>query len=858
MLRRRVSRYALAALGLQVAVYGVRTLSSVPARDGPWLDVALYGLGPLLAAVAAVAAAAGSRRAPSWALAAAAIGWSVATFWWRFGLVHGNGAAESGAWNWLYLASYLGAIAAIALLTRGLTGSGAGDWLDGAIAGLSIAGAGAALVYGPLLRHARIGAAPALVGAAYPAADVVVLSLVVAGLVLTRAHLTRVWVGLFAAFACWLAGDLVYLLRIVEGAYRAGTPLDLAWLVGFGVLAAVAHSTAEVPARPARQHSRVSLVLSGLCGAVSVAVLVTAYVAAVGLLAVALAAASLLTLLARLVLAVLLTQRLADSHRQAHTDPVTGLGNRRQLMLDLERASAPGSDPRLLVMADLDEFKRYNDTFGHPAGDVLLARLGTRLAAALAGHGNAYRIGGDEFCVLAAFRHGLPRRTIELVASALREPTHDFVVGCSYGAVALPNEAGDVATALQLADERMYEHKRRRRSAAEQARDLLARVLAEQQPDLDDHSRDVAALARGTATRLGLEAHEIENVAIAAELHDVGKLALPERLLRKPGPLDEEEWKQMRQHTIIGERILAAAPSLARIASLVRSSHERWDGGGYPDALAGDEIPLGARIVAVCDAYAAMTSERPYQRAITQSAALAELRSCAGGQFDPAVVEAFLAEAAADTRTTTHRRFSLLPARSAPAPPEPIRALEQILAALELAAAGAGPTEIFQLYGEAIATAAEMRTVVTNLYDPSEDDFVVATVIGDQHVRDALTGSRYPCHTWEDILAERFNRHGAYLILAGEFDWSQSAGERYTPPWEPSEDPRAWHPEDELFLPFRDQDGRLLGVFSLGDPTTGLRPDDDRLRLIAALAGYAARAYPDRGAPATEPRIAAA
>ena len=127
----------------------------------------------------------------------------------------------------------------------------------------------------------------------------------------------------------------------------------------------------------------------------------------------------------------------------------------------------------------------------------------------------------------------------------------------------------------------------------------------------------------------------------ATELHDIGKVAVPSAILDKPGRLDPDEWDFIARHTLIGERILGAAPALRPVARLVRSSHEHFDGNGYPDAIAGDEIPLGARIVSVCDAYDAMTSERPYQRSLTPVDALEELRRCAGTQFDPAVVEAF-------------------------------------------------------------------------------------------------------------------------------------------------------------------------------------------------------------------------
>jgi two-component system cell cycle response regulator len=157
----------------------------------------------------------------------------------------------------------------------------------------------------------------------------------------------------------------------------------------------------------------------------------------------------------------------------------------------------------------------------------------------------------------------------------------------------------------------------------------------------------VAALAAEVARRLGLDEDQVERMAIAAELHDIGKIAIPRSILTKNGPLDADEWDFIKRHTLIGERIAQGAPALAGVAGLIRSSHERWDGTGYPDQLAGDDIPLGARIVFVCDAYAAMTNDRCYKPAMSQADAHAELRRNAGTQFDPAVVEAFLAAHAA-------------------------------------------------------------------------------------------------------------------------------------------------------------------------------------------------------------------
>ena len=329
---------------------------------------------------------------------------------------------------------------------------------------------------------------------------------------------------------------------------------------------------------------------------------------------------------------------------QAYHDSLTGLPNRRKMMHDLEdRLDRAAAEPTLLILFDLDGFKAYNDAYGHPAGDALLARLGERLQAAVDGRGVAYRMGGDEFCVLTTLRADGPEALAAAGIAALTESGEGFEITASYGTAAIPLEVATAAEALGTADQRMYARKgRKRTSAGRQATDALLKALAERNPGLGAHLDDVTGLCEAVGRELSLPEETMTPLLQAAALHDVGKVAIPDAILDKPAPLDESEWEFMRTHTLIGERILAEAPSLADAAKIVRSSHERYDGQGYPDGLAGADIPLAARIVAVCDSFDAMTSNRPYRTAMSAEGALSELRRCAGTQFDPAVVAAFV------------------------------------------------------------------------------------------------------------------------------------------------------------------------------------------------------------------------
>jgi diguanylate cyclase (GGDEF)-like protein len=326
----------------------------------------------------------------------------------------------------------------------------------------------------------------------------------------------------------------------------------------------------------------------------------------------------------------------------ALSDPLTGLGNRRMLMRDLrvQLKAASAARPLMLMLFDLNGFKTYNDTFGHSAGDDLLARLGRALASAVAHRGAAYRLGGDEFCVLAPIgREGVEPVTTA-ATMALSEHGSGFRIDASYGTILLPSETQDVAEALRLVDQRMYAQKRSgRRSADRQSQDVLLHALHERNPDLYDQSHQVGALVAAVARRMGLANEDTQHAVQAGELRDIGQVAIPDAILTKPAEdLDEAEKAFLRQQPVISERIIAAAPALTHVARLVRSTGEHVDGTGYPDGLRGDDIPLASRIVAACHAYVTLTHGRAPDPA-TISRALGMLGREVGTRFDAQVVD---------------------------------------------------------------------------------------------------------------------------------------------------------------------------------------------------------------------------
>jgi HD-GYP domain-containing protein (c-di-GMP phosphodiesterase class II) len=345
---------------------------------------------------------------------------------------------------------------------------------------------------------------------------------------------------------------------------------------------------------------------------------------------------------------------LAEHRLAALSDRVTGLPNRHTLKADIEAVAAAPGEARVLVLLEIDGLQTYGDRFGYAAGDELLRWIAQSLVGAVAPlGGTAYRFDASRLAVLVPAGQQRLGEIVLAATASLRSDEGDIPSGRTYGEVAIPDDAADPEVAFQIAGQRLAAHKQsQHRSARRQAHAVLIAVLSARRPELRDHLRVVAYRAISLARRLGLDREEIDDIALAAELQDIGLLTVPESILEKETPLDEAETAMIRRHPIEGEQVVAAAPGLVPVARLVRSSYECFDGSGYPDGLAGEAIPLGARIIAVTVAFAALTSNRPYREASDTEEALAELRRCAGTQFDPRVVEALaedLAEEAAQT-----------------------------------------------------------------------------------------------------------------------------------------------------------------------------------------------------------------
>lgn len=326
-------------------------------------------------------------------------------------------------------------------------------------------------------------------------------------------------------------------------------------------------------------------------------------------------------------------------------DKITGLYNRTYFEEALLHLDDELHMPLGLIMGDSNGLKMVNDVFGHEEGDKLLNRIGEIFKSICSDEDIVARVGGDEFAVI------LPRSSTDRVNSIIAsikqmcnvETASPISPSVALGAAVKTTMEEDIKNIYKLAEDRMYNNKLvESKSIRSSIISSLKKTLEERTHETEAHAQRMRELSIKVGNIMKLYDNELDELSLLAMLHDIGKIAIPDYILGKPSKLTEEEWKIMKSHCEIGYRIAVASPELAHIANLILSHHERWDGGGYPQGLKGEEIPLLSRIIAVVDAFDAMTSDRPYHAAIPGEAALKELKRCSGTQFDPHIVDSFI------------------------------------------------------------------------------------------------------------------------------------------------------------------------------------------------------------------------
>jgi diguanylate cyclase (GGDEF)-like protein/PAS domain S-box-containing protein len=359
---------------------------------------------------------------------------------------------------------------------------------------------------------------------------------------------------------------------------------------------------------------------------------------------------------------------LAEAITRADVCPLTGLLNHRAFHKRLEQEAdrtARGEGALAVALMDLDNFKFFNDAYGHIAGDEVLRQVASALESCCRTYDVLARFGGDEFAMVLpgmdaakAQRMVLRlRRAIERVGFTPPGHNGQIPLSLSIGIAVFPTEAPTRVDALQLADERLLRAKtggsddgeveRLRASIASEFEgfgmlDALVTAVDNKDRYTRRHSEDVMTNSRTIAVELGLDEGSRKILAVAALLHDVGKIGVPDHILRKPGKLTEEEFAAIKQHPSLGSILVGSVPGFSDILDGVRHHHERWDGFGYPGNLKGKDTPLQARILAVADAYSAMTTDRPYRKGMGRETAISILSSGAGAQWDPTCVRAFV------------------------------------------------------------------------------------------------------------------------------------------------------------------------------------------------------------------------
>ena len=305
-----------------------------------------------------------------------------------------------------------------------------------------------------------------------------------------------------------------------------------------------------------------------------------------------------------------------------------------------------------MIIGDVNGLKLVNDAFGHNVGDELLKGMADLIAASCRKDDILVRWGGDEFLLLLA---QTDYQNAEAVCRRIQSKCREGKVqhlqpSIALGYAVMEQEDQNIQDLFRIADERMYRNKLlESRSARNSIIVSLQQTLYEKSTETEQHAERLKNLALAIGDRIGMPQNQRDDLVLLAKLHDIGKIAIPEEILNKPGRLTDTEWDTMKKHPDIGYRIIQSVPDLAHVAEAVLAHHERWDGGGYPRGLKQTEIPLISRIIAIVDSFDAMTHQRVYQDGVNREAALAEIARCAGSQFDPGLAALFLKIVAGET-----------------------------------------------------------------------------------------------------------------------------------------------------------------------------------------------------------------
>ena len=468
-LAKRVLRVAIGIVlfggALLVALHdwiGVGGSGSAEFLNGPLYDAVIFsaGLACLLRAHGA-----GSERGAWLAIAAAILAWAGAEIYWTAEIVDNPSAPYPSPADVGYLAFYPLAILGVCLLIRARAEELDWRlWMDGLIAALGTAALGAALVFEFVADHATGTTIEVATTLAYPLGDILMLALVVGVIGLTRWRPGRTWSLLLAGLAAMAVADVAYTLQSTNGSLPSGDWIEPIYLISAAFLGAEAwQPRADTIQAGARFDGWRELMVPAFFAAVMIGLFAMQYFSHASSLTTVLWTATMIAVIARLAISVRENKRLLELVR---TDQLTGLSNQGRMQVDLaDRCERAADEPLTLVLLDLNGFKRYNDTFGHPAGDELLTRLGGQLRTAVSAEGSAYRIGGDEFAVLVTAEEERAEEVVKRAAEALTARGKGFEISAAWGTVAIPAEADTPVSAMQLADVRMYAQKESRRVA---------------------------------------------------------------------------------------------------------------------------------------------------------------------------------------------------------------------------------------------------------------------------------------------------------------------------------------------------------------------------------------------------------